>query len=200
MLNIKVIVGTTRQGRLSDQFGKWIADRAKAKGLTIEILDLRDYPLPFFEEAITPSSKKEPYANPIVKQWTNKIAEADGYIMTVAEYNHSFPAVLKNAIDYVSPEWNKKPVAFVGYGTVGAARAIEHLRGVMAELQTVAMRPTVHVSGFWNLMNDKGVIDLTSFETAADTMIDHLIWWGNALKDAKAKDMAVSAAATSVVK
>jgi NAD(P)H-dependent FMN reductase len=190
MLKIKVILGTTRQQRLGDQPAKWIADKAEAKGLDVEILDLRDYPLPFFDEAMSPTMAvmKGAYPYPVSAQWTEKIGDADGFIMTVAEYNHGYAAVLKNAFDYVSKEWNKKPVAFVGYGSVGAARAIEQLRQVVAEQQMVSTRATVHVVNPWGLMDDKGVLNMSSFDSAADAMLDQLIWWADALKVARDKD------------
>ncbi len=184
-LKIKVILGSTRQNRFGEQPAKWIADKAKTKGLDVEILDLRDYPMPFFDEAMGPSMLKEPYANPAVAAWTSKIAEADGIIMTVAEYNHGYTAVLKNAIDYVGTEWNNKPVGFVGYGSVGGARAIEQLREVAVEMQMAPIRNAVHMSNFWGLLDEKGVINTSSFEAAGDAMIDQLVWWTKALKTAR---------------
>ena len=135
MLKIKVILGSTREGRFGEQPAKWITEKAKAKpGLDVELLDLRDYPLPFFNAAATPSSKKEPYADPAVQKWTAKIAESDAFIIVTPEYNHGTSAVLKNAIDWVGPEWNRKVVGFVAYGTVGGARAVEQLRQVFPEV------------------------------------------------------------------
>jgi NAD(P)H-dependent FMN reductase len=191
MLKIKVILGTTRQQRLGDQPAKWIADKAKEKGLDVEILDLRDYPLPFFDEAMSPTMaamKEGAYPYPVSAKWTEKIGEADGFIMTVAEYNHGYAAVLKNAFDYVSKEWNKKPVAFVGYGSVGAARAVDQLRPVVAEQQMVSIRTAVHMVNPWGLMDDKGVLNMSSFDASADAMLDQLIWWADALKVAREKN------------
>ena len=194
MAKIKVILGTTRQQRFGDQPAKWIADKATAKGLDVEILDLRDYPLPFFDEAMSPTmaaGKEGAYPYSVSAKWTAKIGEADGFIITAAEYNHGYTAVLKNAIDYVSREWNKKPVAFVGYGSVGGARAIEQLREVAIEMQMAPIRNSVHMTNFWNLLNEKGAINTESFEAAGDAMIDQLIWWTDALKEARSKDAAV---------
>jgi NAD(P)H-dependent FMN reductase len=191
MLKIKVILGTTRQQRFGDQPAKWIADKAKTKGLDVEILDLRDYPLPFFDEAMSPTMaamKEGAYPYPVSAKWTEKIGEADGFIMIAAEYNHGYTAVLKNAIDYVSREWNKKPVAFVGYGSVGGARSIEQLREVAVELQMAPIRAAVHMTNFWNLLDEKGQIKMESFEASADAMLDQLIWWTDALKEARDKD------------
>jgi NAD(P)H-dependent FMN reductase len=192
MSKIKVIIGSTRQQRFGEQPAKWIADKAKAKGLDVEILDLRDYPLPFFDEAMSPTmaAMKGIYPYPVSAKWTAKIGEADGFIMIAAEYNHGYTAVLKNAIDYVSREWNKKPVAFVGYGSVGGARAIEQLRQVVIELQMTPIRDAVHMTNFWSLLDEKGAIKTDSFEHAGDAMLDQLIWWTGALKTARSKDAA----------
>ena len=190
MLKIKVIIGSTRQNRFAEQPAQWIAAKAKEKGLDIEILDLKDYPLPFFEEPISPSMAKEPYSNPVVQKWVAKIAEADGFIITAAEYNHGYTAVLKNALDYAYREWNKKPVAFVGYGSVGGSRAIEQLRGVVAELQMVSIRNSVHMSNFWSFLDEQGKIKTESFEASGDALVDQLTWWASALQDARNKDTA----------
>ena len=195
MLKIKVILGSTREGRFGEKPAQWILEKAKVKGFDVELLDLRDYALPFFNEAETPSYKKAPYSNPVVAQWTVKIKEADGFIIVTPEYNHGYPAVLKNAIDYVSPEWNKKPVGFVSYGTVGGARSVEQLREVFPELQVATMKTAVHMISPWaTMLDEKGVLNTSSFEAIGDTMLDQLTWWGEALKTAREKD---AAAATS---
>jgi NAD(P)H-dependent FMN reductase len=191
MLKIKVILGTTRQQRLGDQPAKWITEKAKTKGLDVELLDLRDYPLPFFDEAISPTAaimKGSGYPYAISAKWTEKISEADGFIFTVAEYNHGYSSVLKNAFDYVSKEWNKKPVAFVGYGSVGGARAVEQLRQVVAEQQMAPVRNAVHIVNPWALLNNKGELDMSSFDHAADAMLGELVWWADALNVARNKD------------
>lgn len=189
-LKIKVILGSTREQRFGEQPAKWIFEKAKAKGLDVELLDLRDYPLPFFAEAVSPSMKQAPYADPTVAKWTEKIAEADGFIVTAAEYNHGYTAVLKNALDYASAEWNKKPIGFVGYGSVGGARAIEQLREVSIELQMAPIRNAIHMNNFWGSLDANGVMDFTHFETAGDALVDQLVWWANALKAARAADAA----------
>jgi NAD(P)H-dependent FMN reductase len=192
MSKIKIILGSTRQQRFGDQPAKWIMEKAKTKGMDVKLLDLRDYPLPFFDEAMSPTMAvmKNTYPYPVSAKWTEKIGEADGFIIIAAEYNHGYTAVLKNAMDYVSTEWNKKPVAFVGYGSVGGARAIEQLREVAIELQMAPIRASVHMTNFWSLLDEKGVMNMESFDKAADGMIDQLIWWTDALKEARAKDAA----------
>lgn len=190
MLKIKIILGSTRQGRFGEQPAKWIMEKAKQKGLDVELLDLRDYPLPFFDETVSPSMKKEPYANPAVAKWTEKIAEADAFIVVTPEYNHAPSAVLKNAIDYVGPEWNKKAVGFVSYGSVGGARAVEQLRQIFPELQTATVRAAVMIVAPWILPKSAdGTTDLSGSDAQADQMLDQLIWWGEALKTAREKDI-----------
>src|SRR5579872_3399556 len=129
MLKIQVIIGSTRQGRFSEKPAQWIFEEAKKKtGLEVELLDLRDYPMPFFNEPMSPSRVEGKYPNEAVQKWAKKIAEADGYIIVSPEYNHGYPAVLKNAMDSIYKEWNNKSVGFVSYGSVGGGRAVEQLR------------------------------------------------------------------------
>ncbi len=188
-LKIKVILGSTRKGRFSDKAGHWITGVAKKfPALEVELLDLRDYPMPFFEEAITPSAKKEAYKNGDVKRWTAKIAEADGFIIITPEYNHGYSAVLKNAIDYVWGEWHRKPVAFIAYGSVAGARAVEQLREVAVELQMAPMRNAVHIQAPWTLLGEEGKLKagaLDQYEQAAEHLLEQLSWWGQALKTAR---------------
>jgi len=121
-LDIKVIVGSTRANRFSEKPAQWIAGLAKQRNdLTVEVLDLRDYPLPFFEEALPPGLAKDEYQNPVVRKWRDKVREADGYIICSPEYNHGYPAVLKNALDYTYLAWSRKAVAFVSWA-VSAGR------------------------------------------------------------------------------
>jgi NAD(P)H-dependent FMN reductase len=186
MIKIKVILGSTRQNRLGEKPARWIVETANKRGdIDVELLDLREYPLPFFDEAISPSMAKEPYGNPIVVKWAEKIREADGFIMATPEYNHGPSAVLKNALDYLNAEWNNKPVAFVSWGSVGGARAVEQLRQVAVELQMAPIRNAVHIIAPWMLMDDHGNLKTESFEAAAKAMLEQLAWWTNALKTAR---------------
>ena len=193
-LNIKVILGSTREGRFGDKPARWIFDEAaKKENVKAELLDLRDYPLPFFNEPVSPSMIKEPYAHPVVKQWTAKIAEGDAFIIVTAEYNHGYPAVLKNVLDYVYREWHRKTVGFVGYGSVAGARAIEQLRQVAVELQMAPIRAAIHIPSaiYLAVMKEKAPADPKLFEpinAAKDTFLDQLIWWGNALKEARERN------------
>jgi NAD(P)H-dependent FMN reductase len=129
MLKIGMIVGSTRQNRFADTPVKWLVEGAAARtDLKLEVLDLRDYKLPFFNEPASPAYTGGVYTQPEAEAWRKRIGEFDAFLATVAEYNHGPTAVLKNAFDSAYLEWQRKPIAFVGYGGVGAARAIEHLR------------------------------------------------------------------------
>jgi NAD(P)H-dependent FMN reductase len=147
-VRIGIIIGSTRPKRFSEKPAEWIYDEVRAYDeVEVELLDLRDHPLPFFEEPESPASKKHPYDNPLVRQWTTTIASLDGFIIVTPEYNHGYPAVLKNALDYVYQEWNGKAVGFVSYGNASGARSVEQLRQVAIELQMAPIRPAVHIPG-----------------------------------------------------
>ena len=129
-LKIKIIVGSTRANRFSEKPTQWILELAKKRSdLDVELLDLRDYPLPFFEEAMPPGLAKDGYTTPAVVKWRDKIKEADGFIIVTPEYNHGYPAVLKNALDYTYFAWARKAVAFVSWGSAGGARGVERRSG-----------------------------------------------------------------------
>lgn len=190
MLKIKIILGSTRQNRFSDKPGKWILEEAKNKeGIDAEILDLRDYPLPFYNEPISPAMVKDgAYSNDIVRRFAAKIREADAFIIIVPEYNHSMPGVLKNALDSIYAEWNNKPVGFIAYGGVGGARAVEHLRGIAVELQMAPIRNAIHIPQHWNLLDQDGNLKdgaFDPFKKSAETFLDQLVWWAKALKSAR---------------
>jgi len=195
-VNIGIIISTTRAARFADKPANWIKDIASQRDdLSVEVLDLRDYPMPFFDEVA--SNAWVPSQNEVAQLWQKKVAEFDGYIFVTAEYNRGVPAALKNALDYAYPEWNKKPAAFVGYGSVGAARAIEQLRLIAVELQMAPTRTGVHIQGadfmaVWK--GGKPITELTYLQQNATDMLDQLVWWANALKAARERP-AISAAA-----
>ncbi len=189
-LNIKVIAGSTREGRFSDKAAAWIAAEIKRqKGVVVEVLDLRDYDMPFFNEPMSPSFKQGPYKNEAVARFTKKIEEGDAFVMVTPEYNHGTSGVLKNALDWVYPEWNNKPVAFVSYGGVGGARAVEQLRLVAIELQMAPIRNAVHIPGeqyFQVLFGKMDAKELfASVSKQAEAMITQLLWWTRVLKNAR---------------
>jgi NAD(P)H-dependent FMN reductase len=185
-LKIKVIIGSTREGRFAEKPARWITGLlGKKEGVELEVLDLRDYPMPFFSEAETPSYKKQPYTEPNVVKWTAKVAEADGFVIIAPEYNHGYSAVLKNALDYVGSEWNSKAVGFVGYGSAMGSRAIEQLRSVVIELGMAPIKYSVHMPFDVIMASMQGTPEaelFTAYDERGSGMLDQLISWSKALK------------------
>lgn len=185
---IGIIISTTRAMRFADKPAQWIHDLAVARGdMDVELVDLRDDPMPFFDEPA--SNAYVPSANEVAQRWQEKIAGFDGYLFVTAEYNHSISGVLKNALDYAYPEWARKPGACLGYGSVGAARACEQLRLIMVELQMAPTRNGVHIQGgdfFDALQNGRDITDLPFIGPNAELMLDELHWWAIALSTARA--------------
>jgi NAD(P)H-dependent FMN reductase len=187
---ISVIVGSTRQGRFSEKPAQWIFQHLKKRdGVEPRLLDLRDFPMPFFDQAMTPAMPgRQSYENEIVGKWTAAIRASDAFIFITPEYNYGPPAVLKNAIDWVYPEWNRKAAAFVSYGGVGGARSVQQLRETAIEVQLAPIRSSVHIpvatlmAHFQGGDVDKGLAEL---EKPASVMIDDLLWWTTALKTAR---------------
>src|ERR1700674_2263153 len=196
MLNVGLIVGSTRQNRFADTPVKWLVEGAAARtDLQLEVLDLRDHRLPFLNEPASPAYTGGVYTQPEAEAWRKRIGEFDAFVATVAEYNHGPTAVLKNAFDSAFLEWQRKPIAFVGYGGVGAARAIEILRGVVIALQIVpvkqemntAMEPYLGIVQSGRSLNDYGYL-----VQSREAMFDQLVWWGEALKAARQRTAANS--------
>ena len=191
MTIISVIVGSTREGRFSEKPAQWILQHLQRReGIEARLLDLRDFPMPFFDDPVPPATPgRPPYANEVVKRWTAEIAASDGFVFVTPEYNYGPAAVLKNAIDWVYPEWNRKACSFVSYGSVGGARGVQQLRQIVVELQMAPIRVSVHVPArtLWAHFQsgdvDKGLSEL---ETSANALIDDLLWWTAALKAARA--------------
>jgi NAD(P)H-dependent FMN reductase len=190
MVTISVVVGSTRQGRFSEKPAQWILQHLKKRdGIEARLLDLRDFPMPFFDQAVSPAtSGRAPYAHEVVKRWTAVIAVSDGFVFVSPEYNYGSSAVLKNALDWVYLEWNRKAAAFISYGSAMGARGVQQLRETAIELQIAPVRSSVHipVATLWAHFQggdvDKGLAEL---ERQAQTMIDDLLWWTTALKTAR---------------
>lgn len=200
-LKIAVIISSTRPTRFGELPAQWIVEKANERPeLQAEIVDLRDFDLPFFDEMA--SNAWMPSANQNAVKWQNKISEFDGYIFVVAEYNRSITGALKNAIDQAYVNWNQKAFGAVGYGTVGGARAVEHLRGIGVELQMVSTRSAVHIGGADFMAVHPGfggTKTLSEIEgsigNSAKDMLDQLVWWTKATKSARQDDAAVAQAA-----
>ncbi len=184
-LNIGILIGSTREGRFSEHVAKWLHDLGQTnESLTFELIDLRDYQLPFLESKTNPSHMNGVYPNPHVAAWATKIKNLDGYIVVTPEYNHSYSAVLKNTLDHISGEFVNKPIAFVAYGSVGGARAVEQLRLVAIEHQMAPIRNAVHIMAPWFLREEDGSLKtgaLDSYIDAAESMFTQLAWWTKTL-------------------
>jgi NAD(P)H-dependent FMN reductase len=180
MPRIGIILGSTRPGRNGEQVAQWVLDVASARNdAEYELVDLLDYPLPHLDEPIPPSLGQ--YQNDHTKQWAEKIASLDGFVMVTPEYNHSTSGVLKNAIDYLFAEWANKAVGFVSYGGVGGARATEHLRLIAGELQMADVRQQVALSLMTEFENFS-VFRPGEYNLAAlHTMLDQVVAWSAAL-------------------
>src|ERR1700724_2966794 len=174
MARIGIILGSTRPNRNGEQVAKWVLDIASRRDDTeFELIDLRDYPLPHLDEAMPPSLGQ--YQNEHTKQWAEKIASFDGFVIVTPEYNHSTSGVLKNAIDYLYAEWNNKAVGFVSYGAVGGARAAEQLRLVVGELQMADVRQQVALSLLTEFENFS-VFKPSDYNVGAlDTLLEQVI-------------------------
>ncbi len=145
-MKLGIIVGSTREGRGTDRAAKWVAAAAEQlEGVEVETLDLRNYDLPMFNEAISPQYNPERKTEGVVKQWLDKLAEKDAIILVTPEYNRTLPAVLKNALDYVAYELEKKPVALVAHGSTGGAQAVHTLRAVTAGTLAVSVPRAVYI-------------------------------------------------------
>jgi NAD(P)H-dependent FMN reductase len=181
---IGIIIGTTRPGRFADIPAGWLFNIAsKRNDAEFEIVDLRDYPMPFFEEKMP--LHVAPPQNEVALRWGRKIGSFDGYIFVTAEYNHSIPAVLKNALDYLFLEMQRKPASFLGYGGTGAARAIGHLQQILA---TASLKYSVHI-GMVELLGmqreGKSMADYPYLDGYAKRMLDELVWWTDTLKEGR---------------
>jgi NAD(P)H-dependent FMN reductase len=184
---IGIVISTTRPARFADNPTNWLmAIAAKREDAEFEVVDLRDYPMPFFEENGSPFYV--PVQNEVAQKWGAKMASLDGYVFITAEYNHSISGALKNALDYAYAEFNRKAASFVAYGGTGGARAVEHLRGILAELQVASMKFPVHIgmTEMLGIMREgKTMADFPYLDDGATKMLDELVWWVSALKSAR---------------
>ena len=179
-LKIAVILGSTRPGRNGKAVADWVVDKAQGREATYELVDLLDYPLPHLDEAVPPSMGQ--YAGEHTKAWAEKIAGYDGFVFVTPEYNHSTSGVLKNAIDYLYAEWNNKAAALVSYGSLGGSRAIEHLRGICAELQIADVRTQLSFSLFTDFENFSTFKPGPQHDDGATNLFNQVEAWAGALK------------------
>ncbi|MEO3750547.1 NAD(P)H-dependent oxidoreductase [Streptomyces sp. B6B3] len=183
-LPIALIVGSTREGRFGPTVASWFAEQARRRDdVDLEVIDLADTRVP-----ADLSSSPGPEARRSLAAVTPRLSAAEAFVVVTPEYNHSFPASLKSAIDWHYTQWQAKPVGFVSYGGLaGGLRAVEHLRQVFAELHAVTVRDTVSFHGTGQLFDAEGrPKDPGPYEAAATTLLDTLVWWGQALTTARA--------------
>ncbi|MGN9892527.1 NADPH-dependent FMN reductase [Micromonospora sp. L31] len=181
MTRIGIIIGSTRPGRNGAAVAQWVYDVAKERtDAEFALVDLLDYKLPHLDEVYPPAMGQ--YQQPHTLEWARTIASFDGFVIVTPEYNHSTSGALKNAIDFLYNEWNNKAVGFVSYGSVGGARAVEHLRLIAGELQMADVRSQVALSLFTDFENFS-VFKPNDFQRDALTVtLDQVVAWSEALK------------------
>lgn len=191
---IALIIGSTRQARWADIPAQWMLGKMQERtDFDVELVDLRDYDLPLFDEVA--SNLWMPSQDPLAIRWQEKVRSYDGYVFVVAEYNRSVTGALKNALDQDYLGWNKKPMGMIAYGAMGGARAAEHLRLIAVELQMVPVRSAVHIGGsdFYRVIpNNPNMEPMTALDpilanSLKDTL-DQLSWYARALKAAREAD------------
>ncbi|MEU0629772.1 NAD(P)H-dependent oxidoreductase [Streptomyces sp. NPDC005989] len=183
-LKIAVILASNREGRFAPVISDWFLSHTGPRpDIETDLIDVAELDLP-----VALSFRPDADAQARLAAVASRLATADGFVVVTPEYNHSFPAPLKNLIDWHRDEWQAKPVAFVSYGGVsGGLRAVEQLRQVFAELHTVGIRETVSFHNAGALFDDEGRHrDPAGCDAAAKVLLDQLVWWGHALRDAKA--------------
>lgn len=196
-MKVQVIVGSTREGRVSDRVAQWVANEAENfENFDVEIVDLKDYPLPFFDEAISPQYNPHRDPEPAVKKWLDKLNEADAFVLVTPEYNRSYSSVLKNAIDYTDFQFAKKAVAIVAHGSTGGAQAVASLRIALPGAQAITVpSATFFVGRAGEMLDDSG--ELTDEEARSNpygvqgalrTTLNQLQWYGEALNAARDKE------------
>lgn len=185
MLKIAVVVGSTRPGRRSKQVADWVFQRASEHGgAEFELLDVADFDLPLLDEPMPPSLGN--YRQEHTKQWAGAVRDFDGFIFVTAEYNHSVPGALKNALDYLYAEWNNKAAGFVSYGSAGGVRAVENLRLIAGELQMADVRAQVALPFATDFQDYTRFTPSEAAEQALQPLFDQLISWSRALQSIRA--------------
>ncbi|HSW37639.1 MAG TPA: NAD(P)H-dependent oxidoreductase [Candidatus Saccharimonadales bacterium] len=194
-MKLAIILGSTRPGRHSAKLAEWVVNNAKGvEGAKVELLDLQDYPLPFFDEEASPRFNPERHPNEAAKKWLAKLEEFEAYIIVTPEYNHSIPAVLKNALDYIDWQVKYKPFAIVSHGSAGGARAASHLKHVISEIRAVVIPTnlalTMRVSETFDengTASEEVAERLAGPSATLQALLAELEWFSDALMEAKTK-------------
>ncbi|GAA1186034.1 NAD(P)H-dependent FMN reductase [Kitasatospora gansuensis] len=187
-LNLAVIIGSVREGRFGPVVARWFARQAELHGrFTVDVIDLADTPVPLELPAVPPALQPDLPRPAAMTDLTRRLAAADAIVVVTPDYNHSFPASLKSAIDWHYTEWRAKPIGFVGYsGASGGLLAIEQLRQVFNELQAHTVREYVSFPRYYLLFGQDGtLLEPEGPDAAAKVMLDQLDWWGSVLHDAR---------------
>ncbi len=183
-LHLQVVLGSVREGRRSGPVAQWAVDRASRRdGVTVELVDLKDWNLPLFDLAKFPSEGH--YEDPLQQRWAATVQRADGYLFVVSEYNHGYTAALKNALDYLYAEWNRKPASFVAFGNAEGARAVQQLKLVLNELEVAPLPTAVHLRGVAKKIADGTFAAEDAEDKRFGTMLDEWVWWAKALRHAR---------------
>jgi len=186
MLNVGIIIGSTRPGRNGEAVARWVYDAAVAHGgASFQLVDLADFDLPIYDEPFPPFMQK--YTKEHTRRWSAAIASLDAFIFVTPEYNHSTSGALKNAIDFLLKEWANKAAGFVGYGSALGARAVEHLRLIMGELKVADVRTQVGLSLYTDFENFRTFKPGPQHAANMQAMLDEVISWGEALKSVRDK-------------
>ncbi len=182
MLDLKVILVSTRPGRRGPLFANWIVEEARAhEGLNVTLIDLKEENLPFLDEPHHPKAQK--YTQQHTKDWSAKIGSADAFIFVLAEYNHGYPATIKNAIDFLFHEWRHKPVGFVSYGGIAAGtRSMQALKQVTAALEMFPLTAAVNIANFATFIKDDVYTPSDEHKKNAGGLMKELVKWGNHFK------------------
>jgi NAD(P)H-dependent FMN reductase len=180
MIRVAIILGSTRPGRNGEAVARWVHGiAARRTDAQYELVDIKEFDLPLLDEPAPPSTGR--YSQPHTKRWAEKIASFDAFVFVTPEYNHGTSGALKNAIDYLFREWNNKAAGFVGYGSMGGARAIESLRLVMGELMVADVRNQVMLSLFTDFEKFSQFQPAAMHEQEVNAMLDQVVSWGTAL-------------------
>lgn len=191
-INLKIVIGSTRPGRISGRVAKWVESEARAaEGARAAVIDLADFNMPFMNEPISPRYNPSRELDPQVARWLAELSKGDAYVFVTPEYNHSVPGVLKNALDFVTSELSRKPATVVAHGTVGGARATMHLKEILSESGAAVLPKAVALPGAAQVIDEQGRLAAAEAakpygpKTALSATLDELLWYGRALKTAR---------------
>jgi NAD(P)H-dependent FMN reductase len=193
-MKVAVIIGAIREGRQTPRQAQWVIKTLKTiEGATPELVDLRDYPMPIFNESVSPRYNPKRQIDASAQKWLNKLAEYEAYVFVTPEYNHSVPGALKNAIDYIDWQLQRKPVAIVSHGSAGGARAEITLKEILSESRAVPMStiPGVAMTGMSEMIDEEGNLSAADKknpygpQSALETLLKELKWYSDALTAAR---------------